>query len=280
MDPSASASARETDSCGAAAWPSYAPAPAAGRKLRLLSYNIQTGISSARYRHYVTHCWKHVLPCADRWQNLDRIATALSGFDVVGLQETDSGSLRTGFINQTEYLAWKAGFPYQYHQTTRRLGKVSQHSNGLLSRLVPHEIVEHKLPGLRGRGALLARFGAEPNALALFIMHLALGKRTRLKQMDFLSELVNDYPHVVVMGDLNCGSRSLEMRRLLRRTRLQAMPERHNTFPSWRPRWHIDHILASEDVHIERSYVPHWLYSDHLPVAMDVVVPAQPGLYA
>ncbi len=278
MDSPVSSSRTEREST-ASAWQNGVPAVAAGHKLRVLSYNIQTGISSARYRHYVTHAWKHVLPCADRWENLDRIGAALSGFDIVGLQEIDSGSLRTGFINQTEYLAWKGGFPYWYHQTNRRMGKVTQHSNGLLSRLIPHEIVDHKLPGLRGRGALLARFGSGADSLALFIMHLALGKRTRLRQMSFLSELVNEYPHVILMGDLNCSARSLEMRRLLRHTKLQPVPERRNTFPSWRPRWHIDHILVTADIHVERNYIPHWLYSDHLPVAMDIVVPAQVRLY-
>lgn len=258
---------------------SYAPR-AAGHRLRLLSYNIQTGISSERYRHYVTRCWKHVLPCADRWENLDRIGAALSAFDIVGLQEIDSGSLRTGFVNQTEYLAWRGGFPYWYHQTNRRVGKVAQHSNGLLSRLIPYEVVDHKLPGLRGRGAFLARFGAAPESLALFIMHLALGKRARLRQMAFLAELVNEYPHVILMGDLNCSPRSLELRRLLRETRLQPVAEARQTFPSWRPRWHIDHILVSESIQIERTYIPHWLYSDHLPIAMEVVVPGEVTLPA
>ena len=30
--------------------------------LRLLSFNIQVGIQTTRYRHYVTNGWKHVLP--------------------------------------------------------------------------------------------------------------------------------------------------------------------------------------------------------------------------
>ncbi|MGB5306989.1 MAG: hypothetical protein WBO57_12180, partial [Gammaproteobacteria bacterium] len=33
-----------------------------GQRLRLLSYNVQAGISTARYRHYITQSWKHVLP--------------------------------------------------------------------------------------------------------------------------------------------------------------------------------------------------------------------------
>ena len=95
----------------------------------------------------MTHGWKHLLPYANRWDNLDRIARGLRSFDIVGLQEVDSGSLRTGFVNQIKYLADGANFPFWYHQVNRRLGKFAQHSNGLLSRLHPYERADHKLPG-------------------------------------------------------------------------------------------------------------------------------------
>ncbi len=254
--------------------PTATPALLDGRRLRFLSYNIQTGILSARYGHYVLHSWKHLLPFRNRWANLDRIGKSLAAFDVVGLQEVDSGSLRTGFINQAKYLAEQGNFPFWHYQTTRRLGKLAQHSNGLLARFEPHEFADYKLPGLRGRGALLARFGTREEPLAMFIIHLSLGKRARLKQMDFLSELVQEYRHVVVMGDLNCGPDSREMKLLLRRTHLTIPSEELTTFPSWRPRREIDHILVSTSLRVEKTYVPEWLYSDHLPVAMDVLIPA------
>ena len=31
-------------------------------RLRLLSFNIQVGISTERYRHYLTRGWQHLLP--------------------------------------------------------------------------------------------------------------------------------------------------------------------------------------------------------------------------
>ncbi len=81
------------------------------RPLQLLSYNIQAGIAGTRYRDYLTQSWQHVLPSARRMTNLDRIARLVSRFDIVGLQEIDAGSLRSGFVNQAEYLAQRAGFP-------------------------------------------------------------------------------------------------------------------------------------------------------------------------
>ncbi len=82
-----------------------------GRRLRLLSYNIQTGISYHHYGHYLTRSWRHLMPHGARWRNLDGIAGCLTGFDVVALQESDAGSLRTGCTNQTQYLARQSEFP-------------------------------------------------------------------------------------------------------------------------------------------------------------------------
>ncbi|MGD8571922.1 MAG: hypothetical protein PVH98_05635, partial [Gammaproteobacteria bacterium] len=81
------------------------PQISTGKRIRLLSYNIQVGIGSVSYRHYVTTAWKHVLPHAQIYDNLQKIARAISGFDIVALQEMDAGSIRSSFINQAEFLA-------------------------------------------------------------------------------------------------------------------------------------------------------------------------------
>ena len=110
------------------------PMTAPLRRLSVLSYNIQAGIDTRTFRHYLTQSWKHVLPHRERMANLNRIAQLLSQHDLVGLQEVDAGSLRSGFIGQTEYLAHRAGFPYWHQQVNRNIGALAQHSNGLLSR--------------------------------------------------------------------------------------------------------------------------------------------------
>lgn len=248
-------------------------------RVRLLSFNIQAGIASSKYRHYVTQSWKHVLPYPERLENLDRIATLARDFDVVGLQESDGGSLRSGFINQTEYLALQAHFPYWYDQTNRNLGRLAQHSTGLLSRFRPSEITEVKLPGvIPGRGAMMLRFGDGAESLLLLIVHLALGRRGRLRQLGCIAELVSGYRHVIVMGDLNCCSESAEIDWLLRATQLCEPIHGLHTFPSWRPRRNIDHILVSPSIRVERVAVLNHTVSDHLPIAMDVMVPATVGL--
>jgi endonuclease/exonuclease/phosphatase family metal-dependent hydrolase len=244
-----------------------------GRCLRLLSYNIQTGISYHHYGHYVTRSWRHLMPHGTRARNLDSIAACLDGFDVVALQETDAGSLRTGFTNQTEYLARRSRFPYWLDHTNRHLGHFARHSNGLLSRFEPHSVVRHRLPGLPGRGALVAELGKCRGSLAVFVLHLALGRRARLRQIDYLVEQVNQFEQVIFMGDLNCDPWSPEMQLLVNETRLIAPTREHGTYPAWRPRRRIDHILVTPEIDIRRSFVPHWRHSDHLPIAMEVVLP-------
>ena len=145
------------------------------RRLRLLSFNIQVGNSTQSYRHYLTRSWQHVLPHKGRTSNLDKIGDLLSDFDLVALQEADGGSHRSGYVNQVKYLAQQGEFPYWYQQLNRNLGRLAQHSNGMLSRLRPSAIEDHPLPGPAGRGAILVRFGEGADALAVVIMHLALG---------------------------------------------------------------------------------------------------------
>lgn len=244
--------------------------------LRLLSYNIQSGIASSRYRHYVTHSWKHVLPDSQRIGNLNRIGGLLRNFDLIGLQEVDGGSLRSGFVNQTEYLALKGHFPHWYDQTNRNLGLIAQHSIGVLSRLQPTEIIQHKLPGIiPGRGTLSVSFGDTDDALLLLIVHFALGRRARLQQILYVGELVRSYRHAILMGDFNFQSDSEDMDLLLAVTGLREPTPGLHTFPSWRPYRNIDHILVSSSIQVESVRTLDYPFSDHLPIAMEVILPQE-----
>jgi endonuclease/exonuclease/phosphatase family metal-dependent hydrolase len=246
-----------------------------GQSIRLLSYNVQAGISTERYRHYVTRSWKHVLPHAQRFSNLDRIARLVKDYDIVGLQELDAGSMRSGYINLTEYLGEKAHMPFWSDQTNRRLGRFARHSTGVLSRYHPTEIIEHRLPGkIPGRGALFIRYGNRHDSLVVLILHMALGRRARLRQFDYISEIVNEYRHVIVMGDLNCHSQSTEMDYLINRTMMTEPIHDVCTFPSWRPQRNIDHILVTPTLRVDHVKALDFSLSDHLPVEMQITLPA------
>jgi len=246
------------------------------QQLHLLSYNIQAGISTRQYREYVTKSWKHVLPHREHLPNLSRIASILRGYDFVGLQEVDAGSLRSGFVDQTEYLAYHARFPHWYKQVNRNLGSLARHSNGVLSRVRPSEIIEYKLPGFPGRGAVVVELETtDESILAVCILHLALGRRARRRQLDYIRELATRYPYVVVMGDFNCDCESRALKDLVANTDLRGLDCELKTFPSWYPRRNLNHILVSGNLRtigIGVQVLDHSL-SDHLPVSMKVALP-------
>ncbi len=243
------------------------------RRLRLLSYNIQSGSSTQKYRHYVTKSWQQVLPNSERVDNLHQIANLLSDFDLVALQESDAGSLRSGFINQTQYLADLARFPHWNTQINRRVGKIAHASIGLLSRIEPQHIVHHKLPGpIPGRGAMLIQFGNQP-CLTVVIVHLALGKRARLKQIRYLCEQLKDSKHLIMMGDFNSCLGSNELNYLFAELELIQPEHGLHTFPSWQPERSLDHIFVSPELTVNSIKVIDIQTSDHLPISVDLTLP-------
>lgn len=243
-------------------------------KLKLLSYNVQVGIPTGKYRHYLTHSWKHVLPFPQRRNNLDRIAEFISDFDIVGLLELDSGSIRSEFIHQPEYVAERAGLPYCYSRINRDLGIVAQHSLAILSRYEACMVKDHRLPStIPGRGALEVHFGDPDDPLVVVLVHLSLSARARQRQLRYIAGLIRDYRHAVVMGDMNSELHSKEIRELLASTGLSEPGKAESTYPSWRPKLAFDHILATPEIKSGESEVFGVKHSDHLPVAMEVDFP-------
>ena len=252
---------------------SSANAQPEANSLRVLSCNILAGGQVKRYREYVTQSWKHVLPTGKR-ANLNDLAGVLSDFDLVALQEADFGSLRSGFLNQTEYLAENAGFPYWSHQPNRRVAKVAASSNGLLSRLKPAEVLDYPLPGrIRGRGVLFARYGSGEQSLVVLVAHLSLGPQARAHQLGYITELLEGHPNALLVGDLNTPIESPELRDLFARTSLQPPENPPATFPSWAPNRAIDHILASSSLKVDELRTLPQLVSDHLPIAATIHLP-------
>lgn len=242
--------------------------------VRLLTFNIQVGISTSSYRHYLTKSWQHVLPHRRRQENLDKIAAFLSDYDMVALQEVDGGSLRSGFINQVEYLALEGNFPYWYQQLNRNFGPVAKHSNGLLSRYRPFEVEEYSLPGLiPGRGVIVAKYGKKLDPLVLVIMHLSLSDSAQRQQLSFINNLIGEFNHVVLMGDMNTHAEKILHDSPLQNAGLVALPGVSHTFPSWRPEKALDHILISRDLLVKRAEVVTFPVSDHLPIALEFTLP-------
>jgi endonuclease/exonuclease/phosphatase family metal-dependent hydrolase len=248
----------------------------APRSLRLLSFNIHAGTSTERFHHYVTQSWRQVLPHAQRVDNLDVISELVSQYDMAALQEVDTGSLRSGFLNQSRYIATHAGMPFWTHQSNRKLGAMSLTGNGFMGRFEPTALEEHRLPGvIPGRGSLILRFG-EDSALVVAVVHLALGRRARDLQLGYLIRHLDDARNLIVLGDLNTDVTSPQMRQFCERLGLTAATEGLLSYPSWQPQRAIDHILVSDALKTRDVEVLTMPVSDHCPVALTVDLP--PGL--
>ena len=245
------------------------------QKLKLLSFNIQAGTSTASYQDYVKHSWRQILPHTGRTENLDSIAQLVASYDMVALQEVDSGSLRSGFINQSRYLATQAGMPFWCHQSNRKVGTVAYAGNGFLSRFEPDTVEEYRLPGvIPGRGSLVVRFGKGEDALVVAVVHLALGKRARKQQLNFLSGHLETFRNLVVMGDLNTLVSSKELADFCSRLELSTPTSELASYPSWQPQRAIDHILLSPSVSGHKAKVVDVSLSDHCPVELELELPA------
>ena len=237
--------------------------------LRLLSCNIQAGSSTRAYREYITRSWSHVLPNGKR-ANLDSLAELFAPFEVVGLPQRDPGSMRSGFNNQSDYLAERGRFPFVSHQANRRISRIAGSGNAMLSRLEPTELLDYALPGrVAGRGVLLSRFGVGEDSWLLAVTHLSLGPKSRHLQLSFLAELLSEEKRVVLMGDFNCDPHAAEMRPIYQRTRLGPPPEALLTFPSWAPDRALDHVLTAGFDVVNYRALPA-AGSDHLAVAVEL----------
>jgi len=204
------------------------------------------------------------------------IAEQLHDFDIIALQETDSGSFRTHQTHQAQYIAYRTGMPYCHTQITCNVGRIASISLALLCRYPCTRLVRHRLPASRhGRGLMEAVLHINGREIALFITHLSLKKSNRSRQIQFLVQHLNRYQNAILMGDLNCGPNSSEFNYLLKHTALEGTPDQPSTFPSWRPQRRLDYILTTNDLAVRHLQTIPFICSDHLPVIAEIYFDTQ-----
>jgi endonuclease/exonuclease/phosphatase family metal-dependent hydrolase len=219
-----------------------------------------------------------VLPHQGRHLNLERIAEVVGGYDFVALQEIDSGSLRSSYVNQVQFIAERARFPYWYTQLNRDLGPLAQHGNGLLSRVAPLEMHDHKLPGaIPGRGAIVARLPHGDETVLVVLLHLSLGERSRRLQLEYVRNVIDGEQHVVIMGDMNSHLPQLLFDSPLADTNLRPVGQVQPTYPAWRPLRALDHVLVSPCLAVSDYEVLDCRLSDHRPIAVTLELADRPA---
>lgn len=241
------------------------------KPFRLLSYNIQIGLYTEHYGHYVTGAWRHALPSRGRRANLLRMAEVMRDYDFVAIQEADAGSIRTGRLNLVEFLAEQAGFAHCGLTVTRDFAPFARFCIGYLSRTAPVRVTAHNLPGrIPGRGALEVNLKLPAlGDLTVLVTHLSLGHDSRTRQLGYLSTALHGR-RAVLVGDLNVGPERLTRHPGLHVAGLRPLSPAPPTYPSWRPRRALDQVLLSPDLQALSARTLPAVFSDHLPLAVEV----------
>ncbi|MDT8444534.1 MAG: endonuclease/exonuclease/phosphatase family protein [Desulfuromonadales bacterium] len=208
-------------------------------------------------------------------KNLARIAAFMRDLqpDLVGLIEVDNGSYRSGGLSQTEQLAESLG---HYHSHAIKYGQkslwrhvpiVNQQGNAFLAR----DRIRNETFHFFDRGMKRLVIELELEHLVVYLAHLSLGGRTRHHQLSALHDLVKKTERpCVVAGDFNMlwGEHEIDM--FLAATGLQnANVEGLPTYPSKKPRRHLDFVLHSKEIKVRSFQVPLIMLSDHLPLVVD-----------
>jgi endonuclease/exonuclease/phosphatase family metal-dependent hydrolase len=232
--------------------------------MRFLLYNIRYA-TGPKMHNYVRSSGK----------NLDRIAAFMRELepDLVGLIEVDHGSYRTGGENQAEMLAGSLG---HYHSHSIKYGKGSfwrhvpvlkKQGNAFLAR----DRIRNETFHFFEHGMKRLVIELELDHVVVYLVHLALGARARLRQLNALYDLIKktDRP-CLVAGDFNMLWGEHEIDLFLAASGLQnANIKRLPTYPSKNPHRHLDFVLHSEGIKMRDFQVLDVPFSDHLPVVVD-----------
>lgn len=247
-------------------------------RVRLLVYNI-------RYATGIGPAFHIPVPGAGYLRSSRHVLSEITNFikgedpDVVGLIEVDTGSIRTGMVNQAEFIARSLGH-YSTYECKYGVASVNQlmpivrkQSNAFLA-----------APRVRGErfhyfdtGIKRLIIELELDEVAIFLVHLSLKFRHRQYQLRHLYDLIRKSAKpVIVAGDFNTywGDHEIYLFTQaagLRNANVRGLP----SYPSRSPRKELDFILHSDRIEIDRFEIPDVRLSDHLPLICDFKIRAQ-----
>ena len=210
--------------------------------------------------------------------NIHRISEFIEAVDpdVVGLIEVDTGSIRSGGINQAETIARSLGHystyqcKYGVESLNKRLPVVRKQGNAFLSAPRVHGERFHYFD--TGIKRLIIEL--ELDEVALFLVHLSLKYRHRSFQLRALYELIKSATKpVIVAGDFNTFWGEDEIFLFMEAAKLSSANRRRQpSYPARAPRRELDFILYGPGVKVTNFDMPRVQYSDHLPLICDFEV--------
>jgi len=211
---------------------------------------------------------------------LDRITQYLKSLnpDLVGLIEIDTGSIRSGLVNQAKQIADSLGHysTYECKYGTTSINQivpiVRKQANAFLAApRVEGERFHYFETGIK---RLIIELELED--VAVFLVHLSLKFRHRHDQLRHLHELVKRASKpVIVAGDFNTFWGEHEIYLFMKACKLRSA-NAHGlpSYPSRSPRKELDFVLYGDGVRVTSFAIPSVRLSDHLPLVCDFEVDA------
>ena len=239
--------------------------------MKLLTWNIQAGIGTSRYRDYLFHAHRQLIHTSSKTVALGNIAREIAPYDVVCLQEIDLGGRRSGYRSQVDAIALQSGHAHVAVQENRTIPGVSRHGNAILSHWPLARVRDMKLPGrIAGRGCLVADVEG-PARFRVACLHLSLGAPAQMVQLAAVADALRDAAAWVAMGDFNCEARDAPLAAFRQMSGGKLPHPAPKTFPSWRPRRDYDHIVSGGELSLTNYRAEAATFSDHLPVSARVI---------
>lgn len=201
--------------------------------------------------------------------------------DVMGLIEVDNGSYRSGRKCQVEQIAEKLGHFHSYrskYATDSRWQRIPIYNKQGNAFLAKDSIKNEKFHYFE-RGMKKLVIELELENVTFFLVHLALSYKARQSQILHLYHMIKetDRPYIVA-GDFNAFMGEGEISLLMSASGLKnADADLQPSFPSHKPKRHLDFILHSPEIRVNRFEMPKVQLSDHLPLVIDFDVISPEG---
>ena len=240
-----------------------------GKQQAAFSQELLEGGKMARLKiaTYNIHSGKDVEDHLD----LDKTIATLreTGAEVIGLQEVERLSPRTGFVDQAKRIAEQLGMDYRFEAGLKIWP--FEFGNALLSKYPIKDVERIDLPSTReNRVGLLATLDVQGQDVQVLVTHLGLNQQERAKHVQTLMDKLETYDQpFVLLGDFNSSPDGAELQPLLTKLR-QTADTPVVTFPGLREQ--IDDIFVSKHFEVHRVLALPSTASDHLPLIAELSI--------
>lgn len=200
-----------------------------------------------------------------------------SGAHVVALQEVDCLMPRSFFSLQARRLGKMLDMNYRFGPNISRCG-LFRYGNAILSRYPVVEFINIPLPYVKEKRGLLKTLIRVNDHLQFYFLctHLGLSALERRVQTEIILEIIQGLKTPCVLaGDFNCDPDARELvslKEYLVNTAGKGLGE-YVTFPSYRPQYCLDYIMASREWRVKSAGIPASEASDHLPLLAELELP-------